>query len=362
MADRRRVMMIGAGAIAREHVAHTTATLPGVIEWHVSDVDPAAAARFQDEHPDVVVHHSPQAMLATPSRNDDLAVVCTPPAWHAEVAQQVLDSGRHVLVEKPLTTSVEEARELAGRAERAGHLLACCSNRFLREPAVQAAGSWLSHHRDELVRIRWIDRKNRHLSGIAYQPSSRWFLDQSISGGGIAMDWCPYDLAVLFHLLEPRRVTVRSATMYQAETALPFGDEVVYDVETAVAADLLLEDVSGRTVGVLLDRAAATNGSALKLFELEATTSAVEFHWYGPNAFVETGDDGGTFASWPRTLPPPDNNIHAQPIREALRAIDGEPATAITGWDAVFNLTVLRSLYDVARTGTATTIEREAAP
>ena len=52
----------------------------------------------------------------------DAVLVATPPASHYDVAMQALRAGKHVLVEKPLATSVADAR---GPGRRGGGATAC---------------------------------------------------------------------------------------------------------------------------------------------------------------------------------------------------------------------------------------------
>src|SRR5205807_5205737 len=49
----------------------------------------------------------------------DLVDVCTPGDTHAEIAVAALEAGKHVLCEKPLANTVEEARAMVAAAERA---------------------------------------------------------------------------------------------------------------------------------------------------------------------------------------------------------------------------------------------------
>ena len=68
----------------------------------------------------------------------DVVLVLTPPDTHAEIATTALLAGKHVLCEKPLTRTTDEARQLLGVAARAGRLLKCGFNhRF--HPAVAEA-------------------------------------------------------------------------------------------------------------------------------------------------------------------------------------------------------------------------------
>jgi predicted dehydrogenase len=71
----------------------------------------------------------------------DLVDVCTPGSSHAEISIAALEAGRHVLCEKPLANTVEEARAMAAAAERAaaGGVRAMVGFNFRRVPAVALA-------------------------------------------------------------------------------------------------------------------------------------------------------------------------------------------------------------------------------
>jgi predicted dehydrogenase len=58
-----------------------------------------------------------------------LVVVATPSATHAEIARQVLEAGKHVVVEKPFTLDLAEARALAELAQARGLVLSVFHNR-----------------------------------------------------------------------------------------------------------------------------------------------------------------------------------------------------------------------------------------
>lgn len=53
----------------------------------------------------------------------DAAVVVTPPPTHRPIAGQLLEASKHVLMEKPLATTIEDARELVEIADRTGRVL-----------------------------------------------------------------------------------------------------------------------------------------------------------------------------------------------------------------------------------------------
>ncbi|HEU4898616.1 MAG TPA: Gfo/Idh/MocA family oxidoreductase, partial [Actinomycetota bacterium] len=71
----------------------------------------------------------------------DLVDVCTPGSTHAEISVAALEAGKHVLCEKPLANTVEEARAMAAAADRAAAqgVRAMVGFNFRRVPAVALA-------------------------------------------------------------------------------------------------------------------------------------------------------------------------------------------------------------------------------
>jgi predicted dehydrogenase len=75
----------------------------------------------------------------TVARDDiDAVVVTTPPHLHAQISIAALESGKHVLCEKPLTRTLGEAEAMLAAAERAGRVLKCGFN-HRHHPAVLEA-------------------------------------------------------------------------------------------------------------------------------------------------------------------------------------------------------------------------------
>jgi predicted dehydrogenase len=107
-----RIAVVGFGYWGAKHVRVLSST-PGVAV-SVVDADEDRLAEAESRYP--------AAKLATDLTDvlDDVqaVVVATPPRSHFPIARRALESGRHVLVEKPLTTSVEDGEELVAAAER----------------------------------------------------------------------------------------------------------------------------------------------------------------------------------------------------------------------------------------------------
>lgn len=110
------VGLVGAGMIASHHL-DALAALPWVRVVGVTDLDRARAERLAADRPGTPVVDSLAALVDAGAA---VVHVLTPPASHAAVAAEAVARGCHVLVEKPLATSVEDCDRLAEAAARAG--------------------------------------------------------------------------------------------------------------------------------------------------------------------------------------------------------------------------------------------------
>lgn len=112
-----KAAVIGAGAFGRHHATKYRA-LPGV--ELVAIADPSAEARRAA----VAAHGVPTVadwrdLLGTV----DIVSVCSPAVTHSTIVRAFLNAGAHVLVEKPIATSIEEADDLITLAEKTGRIL-----------------------------------------------------------------------------------------------------------------------------------------------------------------------------------------------------------------------------------------------
>jgi predicted dehydrogenase/nucleoside-diphosphate-sugar epimerase len=125
--------MVGAGNICEFHVAAVKA-LPGVDLVGVADLDFDKAKQNADKW-GTQAFASLEALVAAGA---NVIHVLTPPSAHARVALEALERGCHVLIEKPVTESVEDAQAIAELARRKG-LVASVNHSLLFDPQVQRA-------------------------------------------------------------------------------------------------------------------------------------------------------------------------------------------------------------------------------
>ncbi|WP_347110546.1 Gfo/Idh/MocA family oxidoreductase [Paenarthrobacter sp. S56] len=114
----------------------------------------------------------------------DLIDICTPGNTHAEIAIAALEAGKHVLCEKPLANSVEEAEKMTAVARAAAErgVLSMCGFSYRRTPALALAKRMVDEGR--LGRIRHV--RAQYLQDWLSDADAplTWRLDKSKSGSG----------------------------------------------------------------------------------------------------------------------------------------------------------------------------------
>jgi predicted dehydrogenase len=118
----------------------------------------------------MTVYETPGELIA--SDDIDLVVVATPNDTHAQLARAAISAGKHVVVDKPFTVDLMEARDIVARAAASGRVLTVFHNRrwdsdYLTVKAAIASGriGHVTHFESHLdryrpaVRDRWRERK-----------------------------------------------------------------------------------------------------------------------------------------------------------------------------------------------------------
>jgi predicted dehydrogenase len=178
-----RVIQVGLGGFGRSWAAIALAT-EGV--ELVAVVDPAAAARDWAIQAlglggKAVFAALEEALHATAA---DAVFVITPPETHHAVAGTALRAGKHVLLEKPLATTIDDARDLVSTAAAMDRLLMVSQNYRYRPGAVAARLAVAQGHLGglEAVRVRCL-RDTRDLwppDNFRYLMRHPFVLDMSI--------------------------------------------------------------------------------------------------------------------------------------------------------------------------------------
>jgi predicted dehydrogenase len=192
--EKLRVGLLGVGAIAQVVHLPVLSQLESVELAAVCDVDQvrakALAARFGIPH----VFRNDDDVFK--SDVVDALIICTPSYLHEEQAIAALESGKHVLVEKPLAMSAAGVERVLAVAERTGRkVMVAMNNRY--RPDTMALRPFALH--DELgdiflTRGAWLNRKVR-----VVRPT--WRHRKATAGGGAMMDLGVQTLDLCFWML-----------------------------------------------------------------------------------------------------------------------------------------------------------------
>jgi predicted dehydrogenase len=113
----------------------------------------------------------------------DAVDICSPNSLHHEQAVAAASAGKHVLVEKPIACTVDEADQMITAAEENGVVLHVAHNvRYL--PVAIAARQNIA----SIGEILGVRAAFGHAGPRGWAPDSTWFFDTKLSGGGALID------------------------------------------------------------------------------------------------------------------------------------------------------------------------------
>jgi predicted dehydrogenase len=152
-------------------------------EFHLSGLcerDEGRVEDFRSRHSGVPCEHDLDAALADPSL--EAVAIATPPHTHFDLVSRALEAGKHVLVEKPLARTADQAARLIALAEELD-LILMPGHTFLYSPSVN--------------KIRGLIEE-KVLGDIYFVTSSRMNLGL-YQKDGVVLDLAPHDLSILLH-------------------------------------------------------------------------------------------------------------------------------------------------------------------
>ncbi len=156
------------------------------------ELDEGRAEDFRRRHPGVWVEGDLDVALADP--RIEAVAIATPPHTHYSLVSRALEAGKHVLVEKPLARTADEAASLIALADEVGRAL-MPGHTFLYSPSVNKVREMI--RADELGEVYFVTSSRMNLG--LYQQD------------GVVLDLAPHDLSILLHWLGKPLVEV-SAT------------------------------------------------------------------------------------------------------------------------------------------------------
>ncbi|MGN6751986.1 MAG: Gfo/Idh/MocA family protein [Intrasporangium sp.] len=176
--------VVGAGYWGPNLVRNAMATPSLRLRW-LCDMDVERARRVLGDYSTVGTTKSFDEILGDP--DVQAVALATPAATHFPLAMAALDAGKHVLVEKPLTSSLDDGKKLVQAAEDRG-LVLMCDHTYCYTSAVQELRRLV--HEGELGDLHFVDSVRINLGLVQPDVDVLW-------------DLAPHDLSILDYLLSP---------------------------------------------------------------------------------------------------------------------------------------------------------------
>lgn len=188
------VAVIGAGYWGPNLVRNAVANSATRLRW-VCDLDRARARSLAGVYAGVRATSSLRAVLDDPEVA--AVAIATPASTHAPIAVEAIKSGKHVIIEKPLASTVDDATELLNVAECEGRVV-MCDHTYCYTPAVQFIRQSLAA--GELGSLQFIDSVRINLGLVQRDIDVVW-------------DLAPHDLSIIDAIIPAgERVVSVSAT------------------------------------------------------------------------------------------------------------------------------------------------------
>jgi predicted dehydrogenase len=181
------------------NVARNFHSCPGAKLTMVSDISEKRLGVAQSLYPFIKVTKDPLELVR--SKDVDVVAVVTPVYMHYEIAREALLAGKHIFVEKPFTSTSEQARELIELADQKG-LKIMVDHTFLFTGAVRKMKEIIDS--GALGRLLFYDSVRVNLGLFQHDVNVIW-------------DLAPHDLSIMDYLipLKPATISARGAIHFQ---------------------------------------------------------------------------------------------------------------------------------------------------
>ncbi|MCG3420087.1 Gfo/Idh/MocA family protein [Oceanobacillus jordanicus] len=349
-----KVGVIGAGSISESHLQSYASSKEAEI-YAICDLNEQRAQDKAKKYHASQVYYDYNELLA--DENIEAVSICTWNNTHAEIAIAALHAGKHVLVEKPLCKTVEEALLVEQAVKQSGKVLQVG---FVRRYATNTA-----------IIKNFID--SNELGEIYYAKASclrrlgnpgGWFADKERSGGGPLIDLGVHIIDVCWYLMGRPKVKSVSGNTYSK-----LGNRSnVQNLSFYKAADY---DPSKNTVEDLANAVIRfENGASLLVdvsFTLHAKEDKVAVNLYGEKGGAELEPELNLITEKHNTIlnavPQTDSatfdftQAFQNEIDHFIASVKGDKQTLSPVEDGVEIMKILCGIYESSEKGTEISLE-----
>lgn len=341
------VLMIGCGGIAGlRHIPALSAN-PDACVYGFFDGAPGRAAATAEKYGGKA-YGSLEEALADPAI--DAAVVCTPTKSHCALTVQALEAGKHVLCEKPMAASAEDARMMIAASEKAGKKLMISHNQRRYEPHIKAKELL---ERGEIGRLLTY-RTFLGIKGPEYASVdgvNNAYFSRTLSGRGVMSDVGSHRVDLMHYIVGSRYKRVLSYTPTLAKCK-PDGTPIEVDDNS-----MSIVEMENGVVGLIVTSWTSMSGND-RLTQLFGAEGVITLYREDHPVVVEYVDGTVAYYDFPSN-PAQSETLLTDIDALFIRCIEDDTDPFVTGEDGLEVVLTLDAIEESNRTGTWAEVRRQ---
>lgn len=335
-----KVALLGAGFIAKIHMESYSRFVPEAQIVAVYARDIRKAKLFAEEH------HLPKWFdnLDEIIQNSDCEVIdiCLPNFLHFDATIKAAAAGKHIIIEKPLSITLEEADEM----------ITCCKNAHVKLMYAEELCFAPKYERVRQIinegaigNIYMLKQSEKH-SG----PHSTWFYDINLSGGGVLMDMGCHAIEWFRWMLNNSKAisvyATLSTVLHGGKTKAEDNSVVIVEFENGVTA---VAENSWAKHGGMDDRSEVYGTEGVMYADLFMGNAAFAFSKNGYSYASEKSDltMGWTFPIFEEVF----NQGYPHELKHFIECVQQYKDPLVTGEDGRAVLEIIYAAYASATRG-----------
>lgn len=335
-----KVAILGAGFIADIHIESYHRFVPEaeVVAVYARNIDKAKA--FSEKHHVKKFYDNLDDIIQ--NSGCEVIDICLPNFLHHEATLKAAVAGKHIIIEKPLSVTLEEADEMIDACKKAGVKLMyaeelCFAPKYERARQMVNEGA--------IGDIYMLKQSEKH-SG----PHSDWFYDINLSGGGVLMDMGCHAFAWFRWMLKNAKAksvyASMSTVLHKERTKGEDNSVVIVEFENGVTA---VAENSWAKHGGMDDKSEVHGTGGVIYADLFMGNASIAYSKSGYGYALEKADTtvGWTFPVFEEAF----NQGYPHELKHFIECVQQNKDPLVTGDDGRAVLEIIYAAYASAGEG-----------
>src|SRR5918993_546473 len=338
--QRTKVAILGAGFITDIHMESYHRFIPEAEVVAVYARSPVKAKAFAEKYKIPAWFDDIDAIIN--ESGCEVVDICLPNFLHATATLKAAAAGKHIIIEKPLAVTLEEADEMISACKKAGVKLMyaeelCFAPKYERVRQLVKEGA--------IGEVFMLKQSEKH-SG----PHSDWFYDVQLSGGGVLMDMGCHAIAWFRWMLNNPPIksvyASMSTVLHRHRTQGEDNSVVIIEFENGVTA---VAENSWAKHGGMDDKSEVYGTGGVVYADLFMGNAAISYSKSGYGYAMEKADTtiGWSFTVFEEVF----NQGYPHELKHFIECIQQDKQPLVTGEDGRAVLEVIYAAYASAGLG-----------